>query len=382
MILGASVTGLPIAHYLLKHTADKVEDLKVIVVAPNTDFYWPIASVRGILPDMLPDDKLFTPIAPSFAQYPAERYELVQGKAEHLDISKNIVEVRENDGSARKIQYDDLVIATGSSFKSGMPFKNLNSTKETKDALHDWAQRIKNAKSIVVAGAGTTGVEVAGELGEQYAAKGLKHITLVCDDELPLGTNIRRDVREAAKRALERLQVKVIANARVTSPANSSFPGTVTITNKSSNSTETLQADLLIPTYGIIPNTSFLPQSLLDSRGFVKQTQFLRAEGHNNIFVVGDAGNLESPQGVHADKQAVHASKLLEARLLGQEEQAYQPDERVMLAVTVGKNTGTGQVGGWKLWGWMVWLFKARYLGTDYAAGIAKGERTMTMKSW
>ena len=108
VILGASYTGIPIAHYLLKHTATKTKDLKVILVAPNTHLYWNVASVRGILPDQFGDDKLFLPIAPTFAKYPSNQYELVRGVAERVDPDKNAVEVRGNDGSARTIQYDEL----------------------------------------------------------------------------------------------------------------------------------------------------------------------------------------------------------------------------------------------------------------------------------
>lgn len=59
------------------------------------------------------------------------------------------------------------VIATGASYKEGPPFKGLGSTEETKAALNEWRKRIKAAKSIVVAGGGATGTEVAGELGDE-----------------------------------------------------------------------------------------------------------------------------------------------------------------------------------------------------------------------
>lgn len=108
VILGASYTGVPIAHYLLKHTATKVKGLKIIVVAPNTHMLWSLATPRAILPNMMDDDKLFLPIAPAFEKYPSDQYELVQGVAERLDPSGNTVEVRGQDGSARIIQYDDL----------------------------------------------------------------------------------------------------------------------------------------------------------------------------------------------------------------------------------------------------------------------------------
>ena len=272
----------------------------------------------------------------------------------------------------------ERVVATGSSFKGGMPFKGLASTESTREALHDWAKRIESAKSIVVAGAGATGVELAGELGQEYAVTGKKEITLVCDQDLPLANKFKRDVRETAKKELERLKVKVITNTKVTA----SSPNTITLSSKGSETT-TVQADLLIPTYGITPNTSFLPPALLDARGFVKQTTHLRAEGHDDIFVVGDAGNLEDPQGVHGDQQVVHLVKLLEAQLLEADAPAeYKPGDKIMFAATIGKSRGTGQMGGWRLWSWMVWFAKGRYLGTDYAPDFVKGERTLMVKSW
>ncbi|KAK4127718.1 FAD/NAD(P)-binding domain-containing protein [Parathielavia appendiculata] len=388
VILGASYTGVPIAHYLLKHTIAKVESLKVIIVAPNTHMYWNVAAVRGILPGLMDDNKLFLPLAPAFAKYPSDRYELVRGVAERVDPASNIVEVRGNDGSSRTIRYDELVIATGSSFKSEMPFKNLGSTEKTKEALHSWAQRIKSAKSIVVAGAGPTGVEVAGELGQAYGVTGKKQITLICDQDLPFSSKFRREVRETAKKELERLKVKVITGAKVTfSPTPSPSSKTVTISNTSTSEKTTLQVDLVIPTFGIVPNTSYLPPSMLDTRGFVKQTRFLRAEGHADIFVVGDARNLEESQGVHADAQLVHVVKLIEARLLGQGGAAggvaeYKPADKVVFAATLGPNKGTGQMGNWKIWSWLVTMLKGKHLGTNYAGAFVRGERTAGVKDW
>ncbi|KAL2197554.1 hypothetical protein P885DRAFT_35358 [Corynascus similis CBS 632.67] len=386
VILGASYTGIVIAHYLLKYTAAKIKDLKVVLVSPNTHLYWNFASVRAIVPNQLGDDKLFLPLAPAFAKYPSNQYELVHGVAEKVDPDANVVEVRENGGSARTIHYDELVVATGANFKNDLPFKNLSTTEETKTALHSWAQRIEAAKSIVVAGAGATGVEVAGELGQEYAVTGKKQVTLVCDQDLPLSPSVRRAVRETVKKELERLKVKVITNARVaTTTKSSALTLTPTKAAASPAPPTTLEADLLIPTYGITPNTAFLPASMLDERGYARQTTRLRAPGHENVFVVGDVGNLEEPQAVHADAQAVHAAGLLEARLLlpplgGKDE--YKPIDKIMFAVTLGRNRGTGQFGSWKLWSLLVWFTKGRYLGTNHAAEVVRGERTLSRTSW
>jgi NADH dehydrogenase FAD-containing subunit len=168
VILGAAYSGIPVAHYLLKHTAAKVKDgLKVVLVAPNSDFYWHNASVRGILPGQIPDDKLFYPIAASFSKYPTEHFDFVLGKAHAVDPANNSLVVRKADGFEQTIQYDELVIATGSSYKDGSPFKDGASTEDTKAALSEWRKKIDAAKTIVVAGGGATGVEVAAELGEE-----------------------------------------------------------------------------------------------------------------------------------------------------------------------------------------------------------------------
>ncbi|CRK46959.1 hypothetical protein BN1723_001235 [Verticillium longisporum] len=63
VVLGAGVAGTSIAHRALKNTVPKAKDLKVIIVTPNTDHYWNLASVRGIVPGQYDDETLFTPLA-------------------------------------------------------------------------------------------------------------------------------------------------------------------------------------------------------------------------------------------------------------------------------------------------------------------------------
>jgi NADH dehydrogenase FAD-containing subunit len=58
-----------------------------------------------------------------------------------------------------------------------MPWKASGSHKEFVDVLHSYQAKVKKAKSIVIGGAGVTGVETAGELGFEYGKT--KEITLV-----------------------------------------------------------------------------------------------------------------------------------------------------------------------------------------------------------
>jgi NADH dehydrogenase FAD-containing subunit len=144
---------------------------------------------------------------------------------------------------------------------------------------------------------------------------------------------------------------------------------------------ETIDADAYLPTFGMQPNTAFLPPEMLDSKGFVQQTPFLRARGYDNIFVVGDAGNLQPLTAANADKQAVHVVKNIEAFLSGSLLTKFNTEGYIQFAVAMG-DRGTGQLGSWKVWSILVWLVKGRYLGTQYAGGIAAGDRTMLSRHW
>jgi NADH dehydrogenase FAD-containing subunit len=175
VILGASFGGLKVAHNLLKNTLPAVKGLKVILVSPTTHAYFNLAAPRAIVPGQIPDDKLLAPIKPAFSKYPSSSFEFVIGKATSVDPASKKVEI-ETESGLRTVTYDALVVTTGSSTGS-MPWKAAGSYKEFLELLHGTQEKVKKAKSIVVGGAGVTGVETAGELGYEYGKT--KEITLV-----------------------------------------------------------------------------------------------------------------------------------------------------------------------------------------------------------
>lgn len=189
VILGGSYAGVSIAHRILKQAAKNpagIAPFKITLVSPDTHFYWSMASPRGILPGQLADDQLFQPIAAGFKHYPGSQFEFILAHATSLDVDGKTVTISESDGLSngigdavdqRELDYDYLILATGSRTRNDTPLKGLGSTDKTKAALHDFQKRIEKAKTIVVAGGGVTGVEVAGELGFQYGRQ--KEILLV-----------------------------------------------------------------------------------------------------------------------------------------------------------------------------------------------------------
>jgi NADH dehydrogenase FAD-containing subunit len=151
--------------------------VKIILVGPNTHIFWNLAAPRAIVPGQFSDEKLFGAIAPGFKQYKTDRFEFLLGTAERLDLDSKTVFVATGKGE-KVIGYDILILATGTRTKGDIPFKGRESYEATRDALHDFQGKVKKANSIVVGGAGATGVETAGELAFEYGKQ--KTITLVC----------------------------------------------------------------------------------------------------------------------------------------------------------------------------------------------------------
>ncbi|KAH7166207.1 hypothetical protein EDB81DRAFT_781729 [Dactylonectria macrodidyma] len=374
VVLGAGPAAIPVVRQTMVNTVLKRDNLKIVLVSPNANFHWPVATPRAVVPGQLPDEKIMIPLAPTFAEYPPSKFEFVLGKASSLDPASNTVAVELDAGGSREINYHTLVIATGARARDDMPWKAVGNAEQTKQKIHTLQEQIKNAKTIVIAGGGMTGVETAGELGFEY--KGKKEVVLVYNEDLPLSAPASQAVRKQTKAELEKLKVKLIPNSTVT---NVTVQGNDTILElrASDGTTKSITAQAYLPAIGVIPNTEFVPQALLDSKQFVKQTTYLQVEGHKNIFVIGDAGSLETTTLAHAEAQSRHVIKALPLYLDGAALPEYQIADKTMFAVTLGRSRGTGQMGSFKLFSFLVWFAKGRYLGTDYAHLWAAGKKTM-----
>ncbi|KAF5615863.1 amid-like mitochondrial oxidoreductase [Fusarium sp. NRRL 25303] len=367
LILGAGYAGIGIAHKLPKDTRPKVEGLKVVLVSPNTHHLWNIAVVRGIVPGQLSDDKLFHPIAPGFERYPASAFEFVLGSAILVDVPKGHVQVQTAE-TTKNIHYTHLVVATGSSYGSRVPFTSIGTHRETCDALHDWQQKIGKASSIVIAGAGPTGVETAAEIAHIYGQT--KSITIVVPGDHPL-PGLSSDVGKTASNDLAKLNVKIARQARVTNVQYNVNQFTISL-----SSGETLKADLYLPLFGTKANSDFLTSELLDERGNLKLDSSLRATGFTNIWGAGDVGNLEPKQLIFAERQALHLAGNLHA-VLTKADNGVLPLRSIVtpqVFVTIGPNKGTGQYSRFQVPGFIVSMVKGKTLFTEKAPGLVAGK--------
>jgi NADH dehydrogenase FAD-containing subunit len=143
-----------------------------------------------------------------------------------------------------------------------------------------------------------------------------------------------------AENELKKLHIDIIKDTKILSSTSDANGKTSLVLSNN----ETMAVDLYIPTMGVVPNTEFIPKSLLSEKGKVMVDQFLRVKGVEDVWAAGDVTNLQPAQIIYAGKsivldtmcspvliltivaQAEHLSKNLALILNGKEPLAYRTD--------------------------------------------------------
>lgn len=363
VFLGAGLAGLTTLRHVMKNIVLPNSEYKVVLVEPSTHFQWPIAMPRAIIPGQIPTDKVLVSYEERLKEYPASKYEHVVGKAAGLDPERKTVAVELTNGGTKSVSYDFLVIATGTATRDKMPWKMVESAEKTRSLIEKLRADITRAQTIVVVGGGATGAEIAGELGFEYSQNGAKEVHYVYSGEYPLPENILVSVRKTAKSTLEDLKVKLIPNTSVTKVTSVEGGDAVLELRGKDGNVTSLTAQAYLPATGLVPNSAFVPMSMLDDTGYIKQTSKLQAEGYDNIFVIGDIGALETSMALNAEPQALHVAKALREVLVRKAAAPeYKLNSMEALGVTLGRSKATGQVNGWKMPSFVLWFIKGRTL--------------------
>ena len=385
VILGTSYGGVSTAHYLLKHAIPKLpnkDDYQILLISPSTEVLCRPATPRAFISDdLLPQNKLFVNVSKLFEQYAQTNFRYVHGKAIALDHKARTVSIKLVEGRDEHIEYYTLVIATGSTTTS--PLHGLNA--DEKVLREDWAKirkALPDAKNIVIAGGGPTGVETAGELGEYFNGRAgwfqskienpKKSITLVTSGPnlLPV---LRTTLATAAEGYLAKVGVTVIKNARVkaVSPPGA---GTDDIASKASLTLDdgrVLEADLYIPAAGAHANTGFISKDLLTADGRVDTNEStLRVDRAGpRVYAIGDVGSYSRPA-IHLMMEAIPiVSANIKKDLLEdsgadkaslKEDRIYEVDTRETQLVPIGTSAGVGAAMGYWMPSFLVWLIKGR----------------------
>jgi NADH dehydrogenase FAD-containing subunit len=234
VIVGGNFAGVSLAHYLLHNTLPALYKqhiarhpyftYHVTLLTPNTHFFFKIASPRAVVnPTQASDDKIFKPLAEAFAEYDADKFEYIQGKAVRIIIERKEVHALVG-GIHKSIKYNSLVIATGTT--SDSPLWTIHDNHETSRTaikrLHDDLEdkfgsdnSDKPACWVCIAGGGPVGVEVAGEIQSKYPRA---LVSLVTSSKCLL-PNLPPEIGKKATKKLQKLGVHITLDWPLEDPA-------------------------------------------------------------------------------------------------------------------------------------------------------------------
>ena len=286
------------------------------------------------------------------------------------------------------IQYDTVVIATGSShqyFGHNEWEKCAPGLKTIEDATamrarillaFEAAERERNPEKLrawltfVIVGGGPTGVELAGALGE-IAKDTLRHefhdidsssarIILVEGTDRILPTYPPK-LSASARKMVERLGVTVRTSAFVVDVA----PDSVTI--REGDHTEKIATRTVLWAAGVLasPLGKFLAQETsiaLDRLGRIFVQPDLTIPSHPEIFVIGDLANFSHQDGKPlpgvaqpAIQEGRYVAKVIQRRLKGESVEPFHYVDKGNLAV-IGRGAAVADLNWLRLSGWPAWL--------------------------
>jgi NADH dehydrogenase FAD-containing subunit len=120
-------------------------------------------------------------------------------------------------------------------------------------------------------------------------------------------------VKKTATSALQTLKVDIKLQTRVTSSTRLAN-GREELTLSSGDK---LTTDMYIPTFGVDPNSSYMPAPFLNANGFVMVDDFLQVKGAHDVWAIGDVSDVEPPQFIYCDRQSAYLSKNIISLLSG-----------------------------------------------------------------
>lgn len=371
VIVGGGFAGIEIAKSL-KNSGYQV----VMIDRHNYHTFQPL--LYQVATSALEADSIAYPIRKIFANHKNFYFRMGEVKEILAEENKIITSINE-------LSYNYLVIATGAQTNffgnegltiSAMPMKSVPEALDLRSLIlqnFEKALVISNKRkrqslmNFVIAGAGPTGVELAGALGElkqnilpkDYPELDLSKMNIYLiqsrDRVLPA---LSESSSEKTKKYLEELGVTVVLNTRVLD-----FHGDYVQTNQE----EDYIAKTLIWTAGVegAPINGIKVESINKGNRIVVD-EYNLVRGYDNIFAIGDVAciqNDDTPRGHPmvapvAMQQGQLLAKNLIKKLNNQPLKKFVYNDKGAMA-TIGKNKAVVEIGNSKFSGffaWIVWM--------------------------
>jgi NADH dehydrogenase FAD-containing subunit len=313
---------------------DKERDVQVVVVAPE-----PTLVIRVRLYEAQASKK----VHPVGQLFESAGIQFVQGYVETVNTQQRTIRVRASTGSESEMSYDRLVLAAGSSLarpssipgieKYAFDINSLSAASALETHFDKLASLppTKARDTVVVCGAGFTGIEMATEL--PLLLSHLKDLRIVLvESSRVVGPELGPNPRPTINKALKDLGIEV----KLGSPVTSVNEKGVLLA-----SGELIESKTVIWTAGLRANS--LNQQVpgeKDALGRLHVDQHLRVAGCQHVFAAGDSaraatddkGNFTLMSCQHAIPLGRFAGHNAVAGLLGEPMMSYaQPEYTCLL---------------------------------------------------
>ena len=378
VVVGGGFGGLPACRYLSRHPVEVT-----LVDRRNHHLFQPL--LYQVATGMLSPGQIAPPLRHVLRHARNVRVELAEVTG--IDLERHVVVASRPTGDAIEIPYDDLIVAAGAGqtyfghdefalYAPGM--KTLDDALELRRRILGAFEMAETAPNdaeraswltIVIVGAGPTGVEIAGQVRE-LALRTLVHefrtidptsvrVLLLDGGNAPLAT-FGDHLSERARAQLEHLGVELQMGARVTSVDATG------VTVQTEAGTEHIDARVVIWAAGVhaSPLAEMLARGTdaqLDRSGRIAVLPDLTVPGHPEVFAVGDMTTLDDLPGVAevAMQGGLHAANTIVRRMKGKEPAQFHYRDLGTVA-TISRFHAVCSVRKLRLSGfpaWLVWLF-------------------------
>ena len=325
VVVGGGYGGVGVAKALDAET-------NVVLIEPKESFVHNIAALRALVePDFLP--KIFLPYENLLARGHVER-----DRAVTVGAHRVVVE------SGKEFAADYIVLASGSTY----PFPAKTDARDTHDAIELYRaayDKLRQARRVLLVGAGPVGIELAGEIHSKWPDK---HITLLDFAPDVLGERFRPDLRDELRAQLEEIGVELVLGEglRGLPPTVAGELNEFTVTTETDRK---IAADIWFQCFGVSPESDYLDDELRPARrpdGFVTVGPSLQVANHENVFAIGDVSTADAKMAGMAGMQAQLTAQNILRLVNGDHDLAPYEPYGAAIVVPIGPERGSGQLPG------------------------------------
>lgn len=365
VILGAGYGGLMTATRLQKAVGTNEAD---IVLINKNDYHYETTWLHEASAGTLHHDRVRYDISGVIDR---NKVEFIQGTA--VEIKKEEKKVLLENG---EVEYDYLVVALGGESETfgikglkeyAFSIVNVNAARQIREHIelqfatyHTEEEKKDERLTIVVGGAGFTGIEFLGELGNRIPELcheydiDIHKVKIICVEAAPMVLpGFDPDLVEYAVAHLEKKGVEF----RIGTAIKEATPEGI-IVAKGEEEPEEIKAGTVVWAAGIRGNGIIEKSGIEAMRGRVKVNLDLRVPEHENIFVIGDCSLMINeeinrpypPTAQIAMQQGETCAKNIAALIHNKPLENFKPDIKGTVC-SLGENDAIGVVFGKKLVG-------------------------------